>query len=125
MIINLSNHPSSGWSPQQIQAAEAQYGTIVDLEFPVIDPDWETNVISDLANDYLAKILAAVEASADERNAVYTAGEFVFVYQMVKLLEENDVEAVSATSKREVIEDGEKKISVFKFVRFRNYYPKK
>ena len=37
MFINLTNHPSATWSEEQLKAAR-QYGEIVDLHFPIIEP---------------------------------------------------------------------------------------
>ena len=36
MFVNLSNHPSSNWTPEQISAAG---GNVVDLPFPQVLPD--------------------------------------------------------------------------------------
>jgi hypothetical protein len=38
MLLNLSNHPSVNWSPEQRAAAERQFGGVADLAFPHIDP---------------------------------------------------------------------------------------
>jgi hypothetical protein len=55
MLINLSNHPSSGWSETQLKAAR-EWGRIVDISFPVIDPEDDSENIKQLAVDYLCKI---------------------------------------------------------------------
>ena len=51
MLINLSNHPSSNWSGDQLDAAK-KYGEIVDLQFPNISPDASSNQIAVLVNEY-------------------------------------------------------------------------
>ena len=38
IFINCSNHPSRYWSREQIEAAE-QYGEVVDIRFPIVDPE--------------------------------------------------------------------------------------
>ena len=43
-FINLSNHPSAAWGADQLAAA-AQYGTIVDVPFPNIDPTLSTEEV--------------------------------------------------------------------------------
>ena len=37
MFINHTNHPSQYWSDEQLAAAH-QYGEVVDIPFPLIDP---------------------------------------------------------------------------------------
>ena len=39
VFINCSNHPSKRWSEEQKKAAE-EYGRIVDIRFPEVDPAW-------------------------------------------------------------------------------------
>jgi len=40
-LINLSNHPSGNWPAEQIQVAQAQYGRVVDMPFPRINPSMD------------------------------------------------------------------------------------
>ncbi len=51
MLINLSNHPLSNWSEKQRQAAEQQFGQIVNLPFPTVPTD------ADLAQVILLHLL--------------------------------------------------------------------
>ena len=37
MLINLSNHPLSGWDTKQLEAA-TRYGKLIELPFPEVDP---------------------------------------------------------------------------------------
>ena len=37
MLINFTNHPAARWSEAQRMAAR-QYGAVVDLPFPEVDP---------------------------------------------------------------------------------------
>lgn len=39
VFINCSNHPSETWCAEQKKAAE-EYGRIVDIRFPEVDPGW-------------------------------------------------------------------------------------
>ena len=52
MLLNLSNHPVRGvwnpqkeryenaWSPEQVSAAHAEFGEIIDEPFPIIPPEY-------------------------------------------------------------------------------------
>ena len=44
MFINHTNHPSQYWSDEQLTAAH-QYGEVVDIPFPLIDPTLSSNEI--------------------------------------------------------------------------------
>ena len=119
IFINHTNHPSDGWEEAQVQAAE-DYGEIVDLPFPSVDPELDREDVHALAEKFLAKIL--------DRNpaAVLCQGEFSYTYAMVNLLKMHHITALAASSERIVEKvkgmDGvEKKVSVFRFVRFREY----
>lgn len=121
MLINLSNHPSNTWSEFQVQTAHDQYGEILDLPFPEIDPEWDQMQIGELAAQYLEK----VKTLASEHNAnaaVHLMGEYSFCFQLVNLLKADGIEAVVSTSERltEMNPDGSKTIQ-FNFVRFRKY----
>lgn len=121
IFINLSNHPSNTWSEFQVQTAHDQYGEILDLPFPEIDPEWDQMQIGELAAQYLEK----VKTLASEHNAnaaVHLMGEYSFCFQLVNLLKADGIEAVVSTSERltEMNPDGSKTIQ-FNFVRFRKY----
>jgi len=42
MFINVSNHPSSKWNKDQLEAARTLGGEVMDVQFPAVDPHWET-----------------------------------------------------------------------------------
>lgn len=119
IFLNLSNHPSSGWSAEQRAAAE-KYGTIVDLPFPAVDADASEEEIQGLADIYLKK------ATEQSPSAVMCQGEFTLTFAIVQGLLAAGVICVSACSKRvaeeRLTEDGKAvKKSVFRFVKFREY----
>ena len=121
MLINLSNHPSSTWSEQQMQAAYKQYGDIVDMAFPAIDPWIDEDGVDELANVYFSKIkLLANDKSTTA--VVHLMGEFSFTYALVNKLKAEGIDAIVSTSVRqtEMNADGSKTIR-FDFVRFRKY----
>jgi len=49
-------------------------------------------------------------------------GELTFTYVLLNKLREKGIQAIASTTKRNVIETPEGKISKFSFVRFRDYY---
>lgn len=120
MLINLSNHPSSNWDSFQHESA-APFGEIIDIPFPEIDPDWDSQQIKELAREYLQRIktLAGEESAVP---VVHIMGEYSFCYQLVEMLKNHGIDAVVSTSKRQSVinSDGTKTIR-FDFVKFRNY----
>ena len=57
MFINHTNHPSQYWSDAQLDTGR-QYGVIMDMPFPQIDPMASSAEISQLAQEYAARIIA-------------------------------------------------------------------
>lgn len=119
MLINLSNHPSSNWSQEQIETAKRFYGDIVDLPFPNVDPAGNEEYIEALAGEYCKKV---EELAAGKDVTVHLMGEMALTLALVQRLQTQGIPCVAATTKRETVEyaDGRKE-SVFKFVRFRKY----
>lgn len=118
MFLNFTNHPSSLWSAEQ-QTAAQRYGSIQDLAFPQINPEADLSEIQTLADRYAQKILSM------NPDCVLCQGEFTLCYQVITLLKQAGIPVVAACSERdtrEIISDGvPKKISVFRFVQFREY----
>lgn len=120
MLINLSNHPYSQWSVEQIEAA-LQFGECLDLPFPVVNPEGDSEYIADLAAKYLKKI-EKVAVSFDNLT-VHLMGEMTFTYALLELLKEHKVRCVASTTLREATELGNgQKESTFRFVQFRDYF---
>ena len=123
MLINLSNHPSSKWSEEQVKAAKNTYSAIVDLVFPVIYPTADLNEIIQTAVKYFIDIKNILAENNSENNAVHIMGEFTFTFNLLEMLKINNISAVASTTSRKVYEDEKgNKISKFNFIRFRNYY---
>ena len=116
MFINLTNHPSSGWSESQ-QKAALQYGEIIDLNFPIIEPFFTKAEVDELANVTVETI-----KDLDESPVVHIMGEMTFTYAVVERLKAMGITCVASTTERlvKMMPDG-KKISEFKFVLFREY----
>ncbi|MBL1215642.1 MAG: CRISPR-associated protein [Ignavibacteriae bacterium] len=121
MLLNLSNHPSALWSDKQKTAAEKDFKFIADLHFPEIDPDADELEIDKLAEEYLNIVLKKFKNLTDENNAVHLMGEHTFVFNLVTLLLKNNITCIASTTirKSKIIEG--KKLTEFKFVKFREY----
>lgn len=116
MFINLTNHPSSGWSEVQLKAAQ-EYGEVVDFSFPPIEPFYTSENINELANEVVEGIRAL-----DSNLVVHVMGEMTFTYAVVSRLKALGITCVASTTERlvKMTPDG-KKVSEFKFVQFREY----
>jgi len=119
VFVNLSNHPSSLWSEQQLAAAK-QYGEIVDMEFPFISPSIPDEGLERLVEEYHSRVLAY------GKPVVMLQGEFVFTYRLVKRLKEDGIMVVASSTERVTSEQIEPdgtttKVSQFEFVDFRSY----
>lgn len=116
MFVNLTNHPSTGWSKEQLTATE-QYGEIVDIPFPNIEPDYTTEFVNSLAETTVNALTAF-----GKNITVHVMGEMTFTYAVVSQLKVQGIRCLASTTERNTIitPDG-KKISEFKFVQFREY----
>ena len=117
MFINLTNHPSANWSKEQLSAAR-QYGEIVDLPFPIIEPSFTKDDILLLVKESTDAIMAIM----DGETVVHVMGEMTFTHNLVNALKEMGITCLASTTKRNTVmtPDG-KKVSDFKFVQFREY----
>lgn len=116
MFINLTNHPSSEWEKEQLQAAH-RYGNIVNMPFPNIEPIFTSCEICKLADSMIGSIKVL-----DTAPVVHIMGEMTFTYAVVSRLKALGITCLASTTERNTImtSDG-KKVSEFKFVQFREY----
>lgn len=117
IFLNISNHPVNQWSEEQRKAAE-KYGELKELEFPKIEPIMSSGDIAELASQWYNDIMVQY---ANCNLTVHVMGEMTFTHSLVSLLKDNGIRCVASTTERNVVDEGEKKISVFKFVSFREY----
>lgn len=118
MLINLSNHPSQYWGNRQMEAARC-YGDVVDLPFPVVAPDADSQELQILAQDCVQKILSLDKGN---RITVHIMGEMTLSFIVVKLLKEKGIRCVASTTERKTTyNDDGAKLSEFSFVKFREY----
>lgn len=119
MLINLSNHPSDKWSELQTAAAKEQFGGIIDLPFPQIEPDATKADITKIAQDYLTRVQ---QIGQPNDTAIHIMGEMTLTYQLVDLLKDAGYRCYASTTVREVYEQElGKKTVIFQFVKFREY----
>lgn len=118
VFINHTNHPSATWTEAELAAAE-QFGPVQDFVFPAIDPEWDEETVTQLAQKNGAKILSMHPA------AVLCQGEFTYCFALITFLKKQGIAVLSACSNREVeiqVKGTENlKTSRFVFVRFRKY----
>lgn len=113
-FVNFSNHPSGKWDNAQREAA-LEYGEIIDVPFPSVDPDLGERDIDSLSDKYVREI------TEYDPVAVMCQGEFTLCFSVTQKLQALGIKVLSACSKRDVIEKDGKRISVFRFVKFREY----
>lgn len=118
IFINLSNHPSSEWGEKQLQAAQ-EYGTLVDLPFPVVPEDADRDEVESLAEQYVQKVQTL---SNPQDATIHVMGEMTFTFVLVTALKSLGYRCVASTTRRIVEYDAEgvKKVK-FDFCRFREY----
>ena len=119
MFVNFSNHCSELWSNRQLTEAR-KYGEIIDYPFPMVDPNDSEENIKEMANRI------SEEIGAMKPDIVMCQGEFTLCYNVVKLLKDRGIKVVAASSERKAMEEvlvdeTVNKISVFEFVKFREY----
>ena len=116
MLLNLSNHPFATWTLKQCEAAEAQFGRVVDMPFPAIHPSATTKEVQALAQSFLTQIQAL------RPQAVHLMGELSFCFALAHLLQKTQTQCVVSTSTRNsaLNPDGTKTV-LFDFVQFRDY----
>ena len=118
MFINLSNHSSGKWSEAQIEAAK-QYGGIIDMPFPLVDPKGDEDYIAGLADEYCQKVLELADGNPV---IVHLMGEMTLTFVLVTRLKAKGLVCLASTTERIVTEEAPGvKTNVFRFARFRKY----
>lgn len=119
MLLNFSNHPYENWPEKQKKIAIEMFGSIKDLEFPLVDPEKDEEYIDKLSDEYLR----IIKKLNDEygKITVHIMGEMTFCFALIKKLKFWDIPCVASTTRRNVSFVNNQKISEFEFVRFRYY----
>ena len=118
ILLNFSNHPSTQWKEEQLEAAHC-FGTVEDLAFPAVSPSMDEEELDELVEEFVEMIANDFDSSY---TCVHIMGEMTFVFRMVFRLKTLGFRCIASTTERIVQEtpDGQK-ISSFQFVRFREY----
>ena len=123
-FVNISNHPSVKWDEAQRAAVQALEDdlTIVDVQFPNVDP----KAMSFRIEEQAEKLLAAVIADHGKDALIHIMGETGFVFAFVTAAKARDIWCAYSTTERIAVEtknaDGTvTKTAVFKFVQFRSF----
>ena len=119
MFINLSNHASDKWSEIQIKKA-MEYGEIIDIPFPKVDPYRDSEYIDELVETYYEKIREF------DTPVVMLQGEYLFTYRLVNKLKAAGIKVLAGCSERRTIEYVDDngftaRKSEFEFVDFKEY----
>lgn len=119
MLINLSNHPSSLWGKEQIESAICLFGDILDIPFPMVDPNGDKQYIESLAEKYVDEMTK----KADRDNTViHIMGELTLTFAILNKMINLGFRCVASTTERDatISEDGTKNVK-FNFIQFRDY----
>lgn len=116
-FVNFSNHQISDWSKDQLAAAE-EYGSIIDMPFPNINSEGESDYIDNLVKSY-QEIFKIIERRANI--VVHIMGEQTFSYRTIVELKSRGIKCLASTTKRITSEDSGIKTSVFGFKNYREY----
>ena len=95
------------------------YGEIEDMTFPAIPPEAGEIEITDLAEEYVARI----EERAEMQDVtVHIMGEMTFCYAVITRLQPLGISCIASTTRRQITEaaDGVKEVH-FDFETFREY----
>ena len=121
MLINISNHPITTWSSEQITMAKSLWGDVCDVALPNIDPHLDGVEVLHKAENDVEKYCSIIK-QYDEMSAFHIMGESVYCFHVVNILKKMGYKVVASTTERHNVEyKNGNKISHFEFVRFREY----
>lgn len=120
IFINLSNHPSINWDEYQLECA-SEYGEIVDFAFPAVDPNATSYEIEELAENLIQELDKLAELRDSCIRAIHIMGEHTLSYTLVSKFQKRNIICLASTTERKVTQNGDEKVSVFKFRSFRPY----
>ena len=122
MLLNLSNHPTETWTPEQVDAALSEFGEIVYEPFPNIPPEYSGREVYELSRKYL-NICEDILNDPSAESAVMLSGETTFCAALSHMLLDAGYRVVCATTRRVNVDlGGGNVLKSFKFVGFRDYF---
>lgn len=120
-FVNFTNHSSAKWAPSQVAAAK-EYGDIIDVPFPMVNPAATKEEIQELAEKSAQDILE------QHPTLVMAQGEFTLTFAVVKKLQQKGVKCAVACTRRRTDEEvqqlaaaGLTREGMFEFMGFREY----
>lgn len=121
MFINISNHPSTGWGEKQWESAK-EYGKVVDLAFPNVNPEAGEKEVCDMAQELLGGVYELQWHYDEPCGMIHLVGEPTLTFAAVNLLQSRGFRVCTSTTKRISVENADGSITKrFEFVRFREY----
>ena len=117
IFLNISNHPSTKWSDEQLKAAQ-KYGEVIDIQFPQVPADEDAVTVYNLANMSVKNLLRLYK---DADITIHIMGEMTFTYAFVHIAKAHSIPCLASTTERIATEKDGVKTSIFQFVQFRQY----
>ena len=118
MLLNISNHPSEHWSQKQFDNAILEYGCIIDIPFPEVQPECDSSMVSSISDS----IISHISVYDIDDTAIHIMGEMTLTFSLVTKLKALGYTCVASTTLRNVtVNEGGDKVVHFDFVRFREY----
>lgn len=120
-LLVISNHNPNNWRAEQKNG----WDKIEFVEFPNVSPTATVSEMIENEVTAICKRIGEFYSSCNDNIEGYVClqGEFTvcfYVWQTLKNEIENDeIRFIFPTTERVVVEEGDKKISIFKFVRWR------
>jgi len=119
-LLNISNHPSSGWSEEQKRGWK-----VFDIPFPAVPAEAGEAEVASLANSIAVQVMELYRRFPFD--AITIQGEFSLCYlllgKLAKWLSANNISIAIPTTERKVVGKNGKKVSEFEFVRWRMLSP--
>lgn len=117
ILLNFSRQHTSAWTEEQVKAAKKKFGSIVNLDYPVLKPSMTKEDIQMLAAKVVEEIFQI------NPKAVHITGEGSFLVIITHLLLEVGIPCIESTFDRNIAmsKKGEKRVQ-YNFVQFRDYF---
>ena len=113
-LLVISNHPPAGWGKEQ----KAGWDTIDHIPFPNVPPTFSFQEVSEMAEILLGKIGEWKNTHAEGKISIQ--GEFTLSSILTLAIQRYDGWVLTFPTTERVVEEKDgKKMSTFKFVRWR------
>lgn len=116
MLLNVSNHPLSEWTTEQVSQATKIYGEICDIPFSQVPPDCDEAEIIRIARDIVETCMNRIHEK-NEPAAIHVMGEMTLNFTLVRLFQQKGLDCVASVTERKYKLNG----SGYVFLGFRKY----